>query len=152
MGTKAYSCLKFIKLGSSGFLAVALLFLIISETSRAEYRTYKLAIRYDEKQKKDIEVLTTLDDLQYATYYKITPTQTTKLIDHWMCRGRTDQFKRYCAKSLSKSQAPVAQAALNRAPPTAAPPPPASSSPLDSSPNPPKPNAQTPSNPTIMLQ
>ena len=69
------------------------LFLI---NAHGEYRVYKLGVKYDEKQKAETEVLTTLDDLQYVTYFKITPTQSTRIIDHWMCYGRTDEFRAYC--------------------------------------------------------
>ena len=69
--------------------------------AHAEYRVYRLGVKYDEKQKKEDEVLTTLDHLQYVSYYKVTPTEQVRLIDHWMCRGRTDNFRKYCSKPIT---------------------------------------------------
>lgn len=66
--------------------------------AHAEYRVYRLGIKYhpEDPDEQEIQVLTTLDDLQYETYYKITPNQQTRLIHHWMCWGRTDDLKPYC--------------------------------------------------------
>jgi len=78
---------------------LALQFFIIAY-AKAEYRVYKLGVTYEPGQ-SEIEVLTTLDDLQYETYYKVTANQTTRLIDHWMCWGRTNDFAPYCDKPIS---------------------------------------------------
>jgi hypothetical protein len=73
--------------------------LLAISSAVAEYRVYKLGVRYSANQ-QETEVLTSLDHLQYATYYRLTPNQQTRLIDHWMCRGRTSDFKRYCPKPV----------------------------------------------------
>jgi hypothetical protein len=85
------------------FILADFFVIFLSPATHAEYRVYRLGIKYDQKQKKEIEVLTTLDHIQYLTYYKITPTQETRLIEHWMCRGRTDEFKKYCTKPIASS-------------------------------------------------
>jgi hypothetical protein len=87
------------------------LLIVIQTRAEAEYRVYRLGIKYHpapqtdrapsgesktENDDKEIEVLTTLDPYQYETYYKITSTQVTRLISHWMCRGRTDYMTPYC--------------------------------------------------------
>ncbi|MDZ4677845.1 MAG: hypothetical protein SGI74_10100 [Oligoflexia bacterium] len=82
------------------FIIISLFILTCNHTSHAEYRVYRLGIKYDVNQKNENEVITSLDHLQYETYYKITPTQQTRLIEHWMCRGRTNDFAKYCAKPV----------------------------------------------------
>jgi hypothetical protein len=116
---------------------------LLSPVARSEYRIYKLGIKYSDKQKKEIEVLTTLDDQQYRTYYQQTASQQTRLIDHWMCKGRTDLFRKPCA-------APIKRVVKASPPPTLSPvaqPPKPQVATNDSSP----PQAPPPSNP-IMLQ
>ena len=84
---------------------LALQFLIL-KTAQAEYRVYRLGVKYDQTQPEQ-EVLTTLDDIQYMTYYKVTPTQTTYIKKHWMCPGRTDGFKNYCTEPVTPSPAKI---------------------------------------------
>lgn len=72
--------------------------LILILPCSAEYRVYRLGIMYTPKQKKEVQLLTTLDNIQYESYYKLTPTQQTRIIDYWMCRGDTSKFTRYCPK------------------------------------------------------
>jgi hypothetical protein len=79
------------------FLALQLLIL---SHAKAEYRVYRLGVTYEPGQ-GETEVLTTLDDQQYETYYKITANQQTRLIDHWMCWGRTNDFQEYCDKPIN---------------------------------------------------
>ncbi len=83
------------------FLIFYILILTHPIVSYAEYRVYRLGITYDDKQKKEIEVTTSLDHKQYETYYKVTAAQKTRLIEHWMCHGRTDGYAKYCSKPLS---------------------------------------------------
>jgi hypothetical protein len=80
------------------FLALQL---IILTRAQAEYRVYKLGVKLADKAPEQ-EVLTTLDDLQYSTYFNTSPTQQVRLIQHWMCRGRTDDFKKYCPGPIAK--------------------------------------------------
>jgi hypothetical protein len=70
--------------------------------SFAEYRAYRLGVKYDEKTAEQ-EILTTLDDMQYVTYFNLTPNQKVRLIDHWMCWGRTDYLKAPCSRPSSTS-------------------------------------------------
>jgi hypothetical protein len=79
--------------------------IFVIETARAEYRVYKLGIKYSAAQQIETEVLSNLDHLQYATYHKIAQSQQIRLIDHWMCWGRTSDFKKYCPKPLRPSRA-----------------------------------------------
>jgi hypothetical protein len=90
------------RLYTFAFIAILSFLITQSEPTQAEYRIYKIGVKYNEKQKKELEILTTLDDQQYVTYYRQTASQQTRLIDHWMCRGRTDEFKKYCAKAVPK--------------------------------------------------
>jgi hypothetical protein len=88
---------------------LALQFFILAQ-AKAEYRVYKLGVTYNPAAGGvETEVLTTLDDQQYATYYKITSNQQTRLIDHWMCKGRTDDFKTYCEKGEFPSRRELIQ-------------------------------------------
>jgi hypothetical protein len=90
-------------------LLFLILQLFILREAKAEYRVFKLGIKYTEKQKKELETLSTLDDQQYVTYYRQTASQQTRIIDHWMCRGRTDQYKRYCTKPIAPAPKPAPQ-------------------------------------------
>ena len=81
------------------FLALQL---IILRRAQAEYRVYRLGVKLTDKSPEQ-EVLTTLDDIQYLTYYKASATTQVRLIQHWMCRGRTDEFKRYCPGPVLKT-------------------------------------------------
>jgi hypothetical protein len=74
---------------------------IAPSAAHAEYRAYKLGVKFtNDPKEKETQVLTTLDDLQYLDYYKVTPQQTAYIIAHWMCWGRTD-FKRPCAQPVA---------------------------------------------------
>ena len=85
------------------FFTLLIYSLTLSPFAQAEYRVYKLGVKYHPKNPNDTEhqVLTTLDHLQYETYYKITSEQQTRLIKHWMCWGRTDLHAAYCPEPLS---------------------------------------------------
>ena len=81
---------------------LALQVLILSR-AQAEYRVYRLGVKYDDNSQEQ-QVLTTLDNIQFDTYYKITSTQATRIIEHWMCRGRTDNFTPYCEKPIPQNR------------------------------------------------
>jgi len=87
---------------------LALQFLILSR-AQAEYRAFLLGVTYDATSGEQ-QVLTNLDNIQYESYYKITSTQKTRIIDHWMCRERTGDFTPYCNKPV---QSPVSQSKAN---------------------------------------
>lgn len=76
-----------------------------SVSSFAEYRVYKLGVKYhpENPAEEEKELITTLDDLQYHSYYKSSYTQQTRLISHWMCRGRTDWLTAYCLEPPHQS-------------------------------------------------
>jgi hypothetical protein len=83
------------------FLMIVFLALqfILLNSANAEYRVYLLGIKATPKS-REVKVFSTLDNLQYQTYYKMSPAQETRLIDHWMCRGRTNDFKKLCSKPV----------------------------------------------------
>jgi hypothetical protein len=90
------------------FVFLALQFVILAE-AKAEYRVFRLGITYDSVEGAETEILSTLDDQQYLMYYRIRPTEQVRLIDHWMCKGRTDEFKTYCSKGEFPSRRELAQ-------------------------------------------
>jgi len=73
---------------------LALQFILLAR-AQAEYRVFILGVTYDSNSGEQ-EFVTTLDNLQYDAYYKFSPTQKTRIIDHWMCWGPTPYFKPYC--------------------------------------------------------
>ncbi len=86
------------------FLALSL---FIASVARAEYRVYQLGVTYGPAD-KEVVLVSTLDNYQYVTYYQLSPQQSTRLIDHWICLGDTSDFKAYCPnpKTLNPSAAP----------------------------------------------
>lgn len=76
--------------------------LLLTIAAQAEYRAYRLGIRYhpEDKNEKEVEIISTLDDQQYESYYRRTTQQQTRLISHWMCWNRTDYEMPTCAEPL----------------------------------------------------
>jgi hypothetical protein len=104
--------------------------------ARAEYRVFRLGIAplaestavtnarapasvsaagapADPAKTKELEVITTLDQYQYLSYYHVPPTHRVRILDHWMCRGRTDLFKGYCKSPRALTANALATAAGN---------------------------------------
>jgi hypothetical protein len=137
----------------------AIFLLATSGFARAEYRTYKLGVRpKPDVKEKEAVVYSTLDDQQYMTYYSVSGLEYVRIIQHWMCFGRTDQFKKLCGQPPDKKDWPdplIAAAASAEkklkvpitAPPGAAPAPVlprAPASPNNQQPAPTKPANQSP--------
>lgn len=104
-------------------LICSLLVVLLSFSAEAEYRAYRLGVRYhpEDKTEPEVEVISNLDDLQYESYYKITLQQQTRIIRHWMCWGRTDYEKEFCPEPpLDKSTniRQPAQVAAPQSPPS----------------------------------
>lgn len=85
---------------------VVFLMLLFAASAGAEYRVYRLGIKYhpENKNEKEIEIISNFDDLQYESYFRLTSTQQTRIIKHWMCWGRTDYQIPYCAEPKPSPQ------------------------------------------------
>lgn len=83
------------------------LIFLASQGAHAEYRVYRLRLT-DTKSQKSREILSTLMPQQYVFYYPITPYETLQIVDHWMCWGRSDGFKKYCTRPFSDIKSPKA--------------------------------------------
>ena len=72
-----------------------LLILIPIPSSLAEYRAYELVIENTEdgSQRK---VISTLDHLQYPTYYPIKQKEKVSYVKSWMCWGTSDYEQDIC--------------------------------------------------------
>lgn len=66
------------------------------ESAHAEYRAYQLGIQSPSGAVK--KVTSTLDANQYPTYFHVPSDHSILLLDHWMCWGRTSDFKPICTK------------------------------------------------------
>lgn len=91
----------------------ALFILGIEGNVRAEYRVFELVIEDIPRRPDSVPsppqqsspptasvktrtVLSTLDPLQYASYYPVGPTEQIRYIHTWRCFGNTSQFKKFC--------------------------------------------------------
>ena len=74
---------------------VLLLMLIPIPASLAEYRAYELVIENTEEGKQR-KVITTLDHLQYATYYPVKQNEKVSYVKSWMCWGTSDYEQDIC--------------------------------------------------------
>ncbi|MCB0392180.1 MAG: hypothetical protein KDD58_12890 [Bdellovibrionales bacterium] len=86
------------------FRLAILLFLIPIPSTLAEYRAYELVIENieDGSQRK---VITTLDHLQYSTYYPIKNIEKISYVKSWMCWGTSDYEQDICpAPSMENSE------------------------------------------------
>lgn len=71
----------------------AVFFLSIS--AFAEYRVFTLHI-INKKSQVTKQVETTLDPLQYSTFFPLKTEEEISYIETWRCKGRTDFFKPHC--------------------------------------------------------
>src|ERR1017187_8701851 len=84
------------------FIFLALQLLILGQ-AKAEYRVYRLGVKSTLNTKeKEKQVITPLDDIQYMGYFQVTNDQQTRIIEHWMCYGRTDHGLKPCRRPNSK--------------------------------------------------
>lgn len=74
---------------------LTLVLILTSKPASAEYRVFKLSIS-DENGAVQRQVLSTLDHLQYPTYYPLRPGEQIQYVDSWMCWERGNGFKNYC--------------------------------------------------------
>lgn len=77
---------------------IRFLFLIIIipiPSSLAEYRAYELIIENEEKGTQR-RVVTTLDHIQYPSYYPIQQKEKVLLAKSWMCWGASDYHQDIC--------------------------------------------------------
>lgn len=75
--------------------AVFFLILLFSLAGAAEYRVFTLHI-INNKSKTTRQVETTLDPIQYSTFYPLRADEEISYIETWRCIGRTDFFKSHC--------------------------------------------------------
>src|SRR6185312_13871251 len=62
-----------------------------------EYRAYELKItNTDTSQSRT--VVSTIDNLQYSTYYPLQKSEIIEYVDSWMCYGNTGDFQSICPK------------------------------------------------------
>lgn len=81
-----------------------LIILLPVPASVAEYRAYELLIE-DVESGKQRKVVTTLDHLQYPTYYPLSNGEKVSYLNSWMCHQNTGDFKDIC-QSPEKDRAP----------------------------------------------
>ena len=88
-------------------LAVFLVVSFITVNVRAEYRVFELSIENESGQART--VLSTLDDIQYPTYYPVKKSEKITIQDSWMCWTRSDHSQdpaqRYCSNPRSPANA-----------------------------------------------
>lgn len=77
-------------------LLVLLLALLFSAAASAEYRAFLLRIAKRANPQDHRLVVSTLDPLQYPTYYTVEPDEVVTYDDTWMCRGRTGDARPVC--------------------------------------------------------
>lgn len=77
------------------FTLQILLFIFISCQSLAEYRVFTLHI-INKKSQLTKQIETTLDPMQFTTFYPLRADEQITYIETWRCRGRTDFFKAHC--------------------------------------------------------
>ncbi|RME17060.1 MAG: hypothetical protein D6797_03215 [Bdellovibrio sp.] len=79
------------------------LFFSYSFAGFSEYRVYQLQLTLPNGQTRNF--LSTLDHIQYATYYPLPPQASLKLLDSWMCWERTNHLSDFCPNpQKSKAQ------------------------------------------------
>lgn len=81
----------------------------------AEHRVYQLKITDTEK-KTSREVLSILMPAAYIYYYPVRSTEMVELVDHWMCFGRSDGFKKLCTRPFSSLEQSPKTGSQERAP------------------------------------
>ncbi|MES2964898.1 MAG: hypothetical protein V4760_13485 [Bdellovibrionota bacterium] len=87
-------------------------FLVVSFITlnvRAEYRVFELSIENESGQART--VLSTLDDIQYPSYFPVKKTDKVTIQDSWMCWKRSDvsqdPAQRYCPNPRGPASAPT---------------------------------------------
>ncbi len=75
-------------------------FAALTTQARAEYRAFSLVITNSQTGATRL-VTSTLDDIQYPTYYPLRRYENRSIQSTWMCWGRTSDFKPICASPRS---------------------------------------------------
>jgi hypothetical protein len=78
---------------------------LFSFAASAEYRAYQLAVVNSQTKASRLVEPTTIDHLQYYTYYNVRQIEYVQLVSTWMCPGRTDNFEPICANPKGKPEA-----------------------------------------------
>lgn len=91
---------KFTFFASNAFL----LFLTFSTIAQAEYRVFTLHI-INKSSQVTRQVETTLDPIQYTTFFPLKKGEDISYIETWRCLGRTDSFKAHCDNPRLKTPA-----------------------------------------------
>lgn len=79
-----------------------------SDAAHAEYRMFTL--RITNTQTQDVRLVnSTLDPIQYRTYYPVKAEEQIVYTDTWRCYGRTDDFKPPCPSPRAPAEAPAEQ-------------------------------------------
>jgi hypothetical protein len=86
-------------------LFAAILVLLYSLTSLAEYRVFTLHI-IEQKSKATRQVETTLDPEQYRSLYPLKNSEEITYIETWWCKGNTSHFKAHCDNPRLKLLSP----------------------------------------------
>ncbi|MCB9026061.1 MAG: hypothetical protein H6625_07080 [Bdellovibrionaceae bacterium] len=80
---------------------IILLNFIPIPSSLAEYRAYELAIEnFDDGSLR--KVITTLDHIQYSTYYPLKENEKVSYLKSWMCWGTSDYERDICPAPETK--------------------------------------------------
>lgn len=80
-----------------------ILFILLTNLLWADYRVYELTIS-NTTTGEQRQVLSTLDHLQYPTYYPLQPNENIEYTDSWMCFGNYSDFKPYCPNPKASEQ------------------------------------------------
>jgi hypothetical protein len=83
---------------------------------RAEYRVFELSIENEAGQART--VLSTLDDLQYPSYYPIKKTEKVTIQDSWMCWKRSDHSQDPAQRFCPNPRGPASATAPTASPTT----------------------------------
>lgn len=93
-----------------------LFFFLLAGSTQAEVRVFLLRIAKKSDPQDFRLIKSTLDPLQYGTYYPVSPDEVVTYDDTWRCKGRTGDFKDLCpspreasAAESSPSQGPEKQ-------------------------------------------
>lgn len=84
-------------------------FLFLCSMAHAEYRVFTLHI-INKKTQSTRQVETTLDPIQFTTFYPLRTEEEISYIETWRCQGRTDFFKSHCDNPRLN---PIPEAALS---------------------------------------
>lgn len=93
---------------------IAITLLVLGSPAKAEFRVFRLKIVNSETG-TDREVVSRLDDLQYAGYFPIKRSEAISIEQTWMCFDRNDYAGTLCPAPEQTAPAP-ASAPLDRNP------------------------------------